>query len=66
MKWNQSEHQTKATTMSTNHPTYGQMIAVVEVYLLKKTGQQIKINLPRNVGEIKKLVQAYQTATGQS
>jgi len=52
--------------MSTNHPTYGQMIAVVEVYLLKKTGRQIKINLPRNVGEIKKLVQAYQQATGQS
>jgi hypothetical protein len=42
------------------------MIAVVEIYILKKTGQQIKINLPRNVGEIKKLVQAYQQATGQS
>jgi hypothetical protein len=52
--------------MSINQPTYGQMISVVEIYLLKKTGQQIKINLPRNVGEIKKLVQAYKTATGQS
>jgi hypothetical protein len=51
--------------MSTNQPTYGQMIAVVEMYLLKKTGRQIKINLPRNVGEIKKLIQAYQTATNQ-
>ena len=48
--------------MSTNPPTYGQMIAVVEIYLLKKTGQQIKINLPRNVGEIKKLIHAYKIA----
>jgi len=52
--------------MSTNQPTYGQMIAVVEIYLLKKTGREIKINLPRNVGEIKKLIQAYQQATWQS
>jgi len=52
--------------MSTNQPTYGQMIAVVEIYLLKKTGREIKINLPRNVGEIKKLIHAYQQVTGQS
>ena len=51
--------------MSTNQPTYGQMIAVVEIYLLKKTGREIKINLPRNVGEIKKLVNAYKVATNQ-
>jgi hypothetical protein len=41
------------------------MIAVVEIYLLKKTGREIKINLPRNVGEIKKLVNAYKVATNQ-
>jgi hypothetical protein len=40
-------------------PTYGQMISVVEIYLLKKTGKEIKINMPRNVGEIKKLAQMY-------
>jgi len=48
--------------MSTNQPTYGQMISVVEIYILKKTGKEVKINLPRNVGEIKKLIQAYKIA----
>jgi len=48
--------------MSTNQPTYGQMISVVEIYILKKTGKEVKINLPRNVGEIKKLIHAYKIA----
>lgn len=50
--------------MSTN-PTYGQMISVVEIYILKKTGKEVKINLPRNVGEIKKLIHAYKKATNK-
>ena len=51
--------------MSTNQPTYGEMIYVVEVYIFKKTGKDVKINLPRNVGEIKKLVHAYKLATNK-
>jgi len=51
--------------MYTNHPTYGEMIYMVEVHILKKTGKQVKINLPNNVGEIKKLIHAYKIATNQ-
>ena len=51
--------------MSTN-TTYGDMIYMVEVYILKKTGKHVKINMPRNVGEIKKLVHAYKLATNQT
>ena len=51
--------------MSTNQPTYGDMIYMVEVYILKKTGKNVKINMPRNVGEIKKLIHAYKLATNQ-
>jgi len=43
-------------------PTYGQMISVIEVYILKKTNKHVKINMPRNVGEIKKLVFMYEEA----
>lgn len=50
--------------MSTN-PTYGDMIYMVEVHILKKTGKNVKINMPRNVGEIKKLIHAYKLATNQ-
>ena len=49
--------------MSTNQPTYGQMIEMVEIYVLKKTGKNVTINMPRNVGEIKKLIHAYKSAT---
>ena len=49
--------------MSTNQPTYGQMIEMVEIYVLKKTGKNVTINMPRNVGEIKKLIHAYKIAT---
>ena len=48
--------------MSTK-PTYGQMIEIVEIHILKKTGKNVKINMPRNVGEIKKLIHAYKIAT---
>jgi hypothetical protein len=51
--------------MSTNQPTYGQMIEMVEIHILKKTGKNVTINMPRNVGEIKKLIQAYKIATNQ-
>ena len=51
--------------MSTNNPTYGQMIEMVEIYVLKKTGKNVTINMPRNVGEIKKLIHAYKIATNQ-
>jgi hypothetical protein len=49
--------------MSTNQPTYGEMIEMVEIYVLKKTGKNVTINMPRNVGEIKKLIHAYKIAT---
>jgi hypothetical protein len=49
--------------MSTNQPTYGEMIEIVEIYVLKKTGKNVTINMPRNVGEIKKLIHAYKIAT---
>ena len=51
--------------MSTNQPTYGEMIQMVEIYILKKTGKSVSIALPRNVGEIKKLIHAYKKATNQ-
>lgn len=51
--------------MSTNQPTYGQMIEMVEIHILKKTGKNVTINMPRNVGEIKKLIHAYKIATNQ-
>ena len=51
--------------MSTNQPTYGEMIEMVEIYVLKKTGKNVTINMPRNVGEIKKLIHAYKIATNQ-
>lgn len=50
--------------MSTN-PTYGEMIEMVEIYIFKQTGKNVKIALPRNVGEIKKLIHAYKKATNQ-
>ena len=50
--------------MSTN-PTYGEMIEMVELYIFKQTGKSVKIALPRNVGEIKKLIHAYKKATNQ-
>lgn len=51
--------------MSTNQPTYGEMIEMVEIHILKKTGKNVTIALPRNVGEIKKLIHAYKIATNQ-
>ena len=36
---------------------------MVEIYVLKKTGKNVTINMPRNVGEIKKLIHAYKIAT---
>ena len=50
--------------MSTN-PTYGEMIEMVELYIFKQTGKSVSIALPRNVGEIKKLIHAYKKATNQ-
>ena len=51
--------------MSINQPTYGEMIEMVELYIFKQTGKSVKIALPRNVGEIKKLIHAYKKATNQ-
>ena len=51
--------------MSTNQPTYGEMIEMVELYIFKKTGKDVKIALPRNIGEIKKLIHAYKKDTYQ-
>ncbi len=51
--------------MSTN-PTYGEMIEAVENYILFKKNQSVKINMPRNVGEIKKLIAMYKIALYKS
>ena len=51
--------------MSISQPTYGEMIEMVELYIFKQTGKSVKIELPRNVGEIKKLIHAYKKATNQ-
>ena len=42
--------------------TYGQMIAVIQCYIHHTTGKQVAIQLPRNIGEIKKMRQMYEVA----
>lgn len=42
--------------------TYGEMIAAIQCYIHHTTGKQIPINLPRNIGEIKKMQQMYKVA----
>lgn len=42
--------------------TYGEIIAVIQCYIHHSTGQQVNINLPRTVGEIKKMKAMYEVA----
>jgi hypothetical protein len=43
--------------------TYGQMIATIQCYLHHVKGIEVMINLPRNIGEIKKMQQMYLIAS---
>jgi len=42
--------------------TYGEIISVIQCYIHHSTGQQVNINLPRNIGEIKKMKAMYEVA----
>jgi hypothetical protein len=42
--------------------TYGEIIAAIQCYIHHTTGKQVAINLPRNIGEIKKMQQMYNVA----
>jgi hypothetical protein len=39
--------------------TYQQMIAVIQCYIHHRKNIEVKINLPRNIGEIKKMQEMY-------
>jgi hypothetical protein len=43
--------------------SYGQMIATIQCYIHHVKGVEVQINLPRNVGEIKKMQQMYNIAS---
>lgn len=42
--------------------SYGQIIAVIQCYIHHVKGVEVVINLPRNIGEIKKMQQMYKIA----
>lgn len=42
--------------------TYGQMIATIQCYIHHVKNVEVVINLPRNIGEIKKMQQMYKIA----
>ena len=42
--------------------SYGQIIAAIQCYIHHTTGKEVLINLPRNIGEIKKMQQMYKVA----
>ena len=43
--------------------TYGEIIAVIQCYIHHVKGIEVAINLPRNIGEIKKMQQMYLVAS---
>lgn len=43
--------------------TYGQIIAAIQCYIHHVKGVEVQINLPRNIGEIKKMQQMYNVAS---
>jgi RNase P/RNase MRP subunit POP5 len=43
--------------------SYGQIIATIQCYIHHVKGVEVNINLPRNVGEIKKMKQMYNIAS---
>lgn len=42
--------------------TYGQIISVIQCYIHHVKNVEVTINLPRNIGEIKKMQQMYKIA----
>ena len=42
--------------------TYQQMIAVIQCYIHHRKNVEVQINLPRNIGEIKKMQLMYKVA----
>jgi RNase P/RNase MRP subunit POP5 len=42
--------------------SYGQIIAAIQCYIHHVKGVEVQINLPRNIGEIKKMQQMYNVA----
>jgi RNase P/RNase MRP subunit POP5 len=43
--------------------TYGEIIAAIQCYIHHVKGIEVAINLPRNIGEIKKMQQMYLVAS---
>jgi hypothetical protein len=43
--------------------TYGQIISVIQSYIHHVKNVEVVINLPRNIGEIKKMKQMYEVAS---
>jgi hypothetical protein len=43
--------------------SYGQIIAAIQCYIHHMTDKEVQINLPRNIGEIKKMQQMYNIAS---
>ena len=43
--------------------SYGQIIAAIQCYINHMTDKEVQINLPRNIGEIKKMQQMYNVAS---
>jgi RNase P/RNase MRP subunit POP5 len=43
--------------------SYGQIIAAIQCYIHHVKGVEVQINLPRNIGEIKKMQQMYNIAS---
>ena len=43
--------------------SYGEIIAAIQCYIHHTTGKQVAINLPRNIGEIRKMQQMYAIAS---
>lgn len=42
--------------------TYGEIIALIQCYIHHVKGMEVQINLPRNIGEIKKMQKMYEVA----
>jgi len=43
--------------------SYGEIIAVIQCYIHHINNVQVVINLPRNIGEIKKMQEMYKVAS---
>jgi hypothetical protein len=43
--------------------SYGEIIAVIQCYIHHKKNVEVVINLPRNIGEIRKMQEMYKIAS---